>query len=161
MQANGLPTLSESLDRVMTVDLRQNHGSYQDDELGELPEDAPREPDDAYEMYGPWKIAMMRRMYQMVSGLLAPRNQMEAAFYAVMNALAQRRKRVTPMALELGFSLAAAQAQGVGIWTPARDLAKQAKVRYQTMLLVKRLALVELKARGLFGPETAEENGNL
>lgn len=106
------------------------------------------------ELFGPWKLALMRRLVKMVTSLRAPRNEVEAACYGVLNELARLKKRVTPQVLVLGLCLASAKSQRVAISTHPRDLAKEAGVRYATLLLVRRISIVEMEARRLFVTST-------
>ena len=109
------------------------------------------------DLFGHWERAIRTRLLAMVANLSPPRTAMEAACYGVLGEMAQRRKRASPDAIVLGLALAAAKCQGVRIKTHARDLAKEAQVRYATLLLVQRLALVEFNRWGLFHPDTRQE----
>ena len=94
-----------------------------------------------------WSIDT-RAMVRFVTGLAdrprIPRSKIEAAIYGVLGELADRNQSVTAEVLALGILMAGAEAQGIPLTTPARDLAKEAGVRYQTLLTVRRIALVQL-----------------
>lgn len=57
-------------------------------------------------------------------------------------------RNVSPGSLIIGCLLAVAKAEKVAIRTHPRDLAKDLGVRYSTLLLVRRLALAQIKIHG-------------
>jgi hypothetical protein len=109
------------------------------------------------EIFGYWEKAIRARLLAMVTNLTPPRTAMEAACYGVLGEMARLGKTASPEGVVLGLALAAAKCQGVRIKTHARDLAKEAKVRYQTLLLVQRLALAEFTRWGLFPRQSRED----
>lgn len=107
------------------------------------------------ELFGPWERALRAHLIAMVESLRAPRNHLEGAFYGVLGEMARLGKRTTPDAVVLGLCLAVAKAQGIRIKTHARDLAKEGRVRYSTLLLVQRLAVAEFLRWGVYTTKTA------
>lgn len=108
-------------------------------------------------LFGHWELAIRSHLLVLVTTLRPPRTAMEAACYGVLGEMAERGKRASPDAVVLGLALAAAKAQGVRIQTHPRDLAKEAKVRYGTLLLVQRLALKQFRSWGLFAFERDQD----
>ncbi len=107
------------------------------------------------QLFGWYENTIMQRIIDMVKKGEPPQRSIDRTIFRVLGALSHRRKRVSPQALLLGFQLARAKVDGVKINTHPRDLAKEADVRYQTLLLVRRLAIIELKRGQLFGPREA------
>jgi hypothetical protein len=71
---------------------------------------------------------------------------MHKAVYRTLTRLADQGATVTPNALVLGLLLAAAKVHNVTIKTHARDLAKEAKIRYAVLLKIRAAAVLELSA---------------
>ena len=98
------------------------------------------------EVFGPELVAFARAIVHSVLEMAPATNPMMKAVYRMLARLADDRVKASPECIVLGLLLASAALHGEKIETHPRDLAKEVKVRYATLLKVRRTALLELKA---------------
>lgn len=87
-----------------------------------------------------WKRTLRLYMRQ-----IPPRNRMEAICLGVFTQLVGMPKlRMRADAMLVGINLAIAAASGIAIQTHPRDLAKELKIKYSTLLTIRKLARIEV-----------------
>lgn len=98
------------------------------------------------EVFGPELVEFTAAIVRSVLSMAPATNPTMRAVYRMLARLADERVKTSPECIVLGLLLAASTIHGDKIETHPRELAKEAKVRYATLLKVRRAALVELKA---------------
>jgi hypothetical protein len=96
------------------------------------------------DVFGPELTAFAHSIVRSVYALAPATNPMMRAVYRILATLADVGIRTTAETIVLGLLLASAKIHHIPIRTPPRDLAKEAGVRYSTLLKVRRVALDEL-----------------
>jgi hypothetical protein len=98
------------------------------------------------ELFGDEVTRFTHAIVRSVMRMDPARTPTHKAVYRTLTRLADQGVAVTPNALVLGLLLAGAKIHNIPIQSHARDLAKEAKIRYAVLLRIRRAALIELAA---------------